>query len=129
MPHRVALRCKGRSVAMCVVAFTKTDRRRAMNSTPWRHWVWSMRLAIVLVCVMACGRLPSCKIPSCKKRLNQLEQVGVRRFKLGKAGGLELVPHLCQIDAQRVDAGQLRMRCADVFVERARYLTMISECG
>lgn len=123
-PRHVALRCKGRSAAGWSAVSTNTAHPPAMSSTRGRHWVWSMRLAIVHVCAMACGRCPSCK-----KRLDQLEQVGVRRFKLGKAGGLELVPHLFQINAQRVDTGQLRMRCADVFVERARYLTMISECG
>lgn len=104
MPHRVALRCKGRSVVRWAAAFTKIAPRPAMNSIPGQHWALPIRPVIVHVCAMACARCPSCSNP-----LNQLEQIGVGRFKLGQTGHLQVVTNLFQVNAQSANAGQLCM--------------------
>lgn len=86
--------CKARSAAGWGVVFTKIARRLVMSSTPGRRWALPIRPVIVRVCGMACGRCPSCSNP-----LNQFEQIGVGRFKLGEPGHLQVVADLIQIDA------------------------------
>ena len=137
-PRRVVSPCRERSAARLAAAFMHTDHRPVMNSTPGQPWVSPIRLVIGRVCVTGCDR--------CLKRrtirgretgegkfkpgpLNQFEQIGVGRFKLGESGNLQVVADLLQINAQSADRRQLRMSRGDILVQCACGLAMVTKGG